>query len=311
MMGTPLIGALVELLRGSLSQPGWVTLDRGLVLQQSWHLGKWLLVTVLPVLLVMMGSALASNLMQVGFLLSPEALQPKLGRLDPLQGAKRIISMQALVKLAVSLGKLALLVGIAGMFIATALPSLLPLSAADPSRIMGAIRANVGTLAFQLAVALIVLALCDYLYQRWKHEKDLRMTKQEIRDEMKQMDGDPHIRARRREAHRKLTQSRELHAVKQADVVITNPTHYAIAIQYDPKKMPAPVVVAKGADLLAARIREMAREHNIPIIERKELARALYRDVKVGHAIPVEMYEVFVEIMAYVYRLTGRQPGAR
>ena len=134
------------------------------------------------------------------------------------------------------------------------------------------------------------------------------MTKQEIRDEMKNMEGDPLIRQRRRDAHRKLAQARELNQVRDADVVITNPTHIAVALKYDPDKTPAPKVVAKGKGEIAMRIREIAAKHGVPIIERRPLAQALYSNVKVGQIIPVEMYEVFVEIMAYVYRLSGRTP---
>ena len=134
------------------------------------------------------------------------------------------------------------------------------------------------------------------------------MSKQEVREEMKNMEGDPLIRQRRREAHRKFTQAGELEQVKHADVVITNPTEIAVALKYDPQRMAAPTVVAKGMHEIAARIRQIAAEHGVPIIERKPLARALYRDVKGGQQIPGEMYEVFVEIMAYVYHLSGRTP---
>src|SRR5262249_50432907 len=158
------------------------------------------------------------------------------------------------------------------------------------------------TLAFQLSSALVFLALLDFLFQRWRFEQDLRMTKQEIRDEMKEMEGDPLIRQRRREAHRKGAQARERQQGRTADRIVTNPTETAVALKYDPEKMPAPVIVAKGMGAIAARIRQIAAENRIPIIERKELARSLYRNVKVGHPIPVEMYQVFVEIMAYVYR---------
>ena len=134
------------------------------------------------------------------------------------------------------------------------------------------------------------------------------MTKQELREEMKKMEGDPLIRQRRKDAHRKLVQAREMHAVKDADLIITNPTQIAVALKYDPDTMTAPSVVAKGMGEIAARIRRLAAENGIPIIERKPLAQALYHDVKVGQAIPIEMYEVFVELMAYIYNITGRTP---
>jgi flagellar biosynthetic protein FlhB len=154
----------------------------------------------------------------------------------------------------------------------------------------------------------VALALLDYGFQFWKYEQDLRMTKQEVREELKEMEGDPQIRMRRRDAHRKLAEARQLKDVPKADVIVTNPTEIAVAIQYDPAKMPAPVVVAKGMGEIAAQIRRIAAEHRIPILERKPLARALYRQVKVGGVIPADMYDVFVEILAYVYRVTGRKP---
>ena len=265
-------------------------------------------VGVLPMLLLLAVAALAINLMQVGFLLAPGVLEPKLARINPVSGARRIVSLQAVVRLGASLAKLAVVVLLAGWSIASLLPSFIPLTFAEPLGILTQIESSLVKLAFQLALALSVLALLDLVFQGWKHEQDLRMSKQEVREEMKQLEGDPLIRQRRRDAHRKLALARELKQVEQADVVITNPTEIAVALKYDPEKMSAPVVVAKGMGELAGRIRRIAVEHGVPIIERKPLARALYRDVKAGHSIPIEMYEVFVEIMAYVYRITGRTP---
>ena len=166
-------------------------------------------------------------------------------------------------------------------------------------------------LAFEMAAALIVLGIIDYAFQRWKHTGDLRMRKQEVRDELKNFEGDPATRMRRRETHRKLAQTRELRQVPNADVIITNPTHIAVAIQFDPNTMNAPTVIAKGQGEIARRIRKIAASHEIPIIERKPLARALYQQVKIGQEIPLDMYEVFVEIMGYVYQISGNMPGAR
>ena len=161
-------------------------------------------------------------------------------------------------------------------------------------------------MSFRVALALMVLALLDYGYMWWKFQQDIMMTKEEVREEMKTMEGDPHIRQRRREAHRKLADARQVSQAKTADVVITNPTELAVAIKYDSAKMGAPVIVAKGGDLLAERIRRIAIENGIPIIEKKPLARALYFDVKVGQAVPAEFYEAIAEILAYVYRLSGK-----
>lgn len=300
--------AMAELMHASLQNAGVVQFDRGITLARFWDLAKLLAVNVLPILLAMAAAALALNLAQVGFLLAPEVIQPQLSRINPLDGAKRLLSMRALMKLAVSLGKLAVVVAVAGLSIYSMLPGFLGLLESSIGSIIQQIEKSVVVLAYQLSAALVTLAGLDFLFQRWKHEQDLRMTKHELREELKQMEGDPLIRQRRREAHRKLTQARELQQVQHADVVITNPTEIAVAIKYDPQTMPAPAVVAKGMGEIAARIRQIAIEHNVPIVERKPLARALYRDVKVGQSIPVEMYEVFVEIMAYVYRLTGRTP---
>lgn len=306
LLGSGLTQSMARLLHASLSGPSWLGIDADLALKQAWGLSEFLTASVLPFMLLIMMAAMFFCVVQVGFLVTPEVLQPKFSRLNPLEGAKRILSMRGLMKLAVSLGKLAVLVAISAWWISSELPSFLELSGAEPSRIMVVIGSSLVKLAFLLSLALLILGVLDFAFQKWKYEQDLRMTKQEIRDEMKNMEGDPLIRQRRRDAHRKLALARELGQVQDADVVITNPTEIAVAIKYDPDKMPAPAVVAKGKGEIAGRIRRIAIEHDIPIIERKPLAQALYRDVKVGQPVPIEMYEVFAEIMAYVYRLSGK-----
>src|SRR5690606_29923965 len=184
-------------------------------------------------------------------------IQPKLARLNPIDGAKRIFSVAALARLGASLFKTLITVAVATWSIGSILPGLLQLIQVTPGATLMHVEQSVVRLAFQLSSALVFLALLDFLFQKWRFEQDLRMTKQEVREEMKEMDGDPLIRQRRREAHRKLAQARELQQVRTADVVITNPTHLAVAIKYDPAKMPAPVVVAKGMGEIAARIREI------------------------------------------------------
>jgi flagellar biosynthetic protein FlhB len=322
--GLSMTRSMAEFMHSNLSRPFLTSIDPPTAIQLSTNVADFLGATVLPLMLMMAGSALALNLLQVGFMLNTESLQPKMSRINPLEGVKRIVSIRALVKLGVSLGKLIVLISIAVWFISSAVPELLhtldvewmPTDATTAGNsfretrfaalFLVSLRDLLGSLAFQLAAALVILALIDFAFQKWKHEQDLKMTKQEIRDEMKNMEGDPLIRQRRGDAHRKIAQARELNEVRDADVVITNPTHIAVALIYDPDKTPAPKVVAKGKGEIAMRIRQIAAEHSVTIIERKPLARALYANVKVGHIIPVEMYEVFVEIMAYVYRLTGR-----
>lgn len=295
----------------TLTTPVWVQMEPVKLVERCEDIVKLFLKGSLTMMLVLFVSAVMLNILQVGFLMSPDVLQIKWERLNPIEGAKRIISIRGLVKLGVSLGKICLLVLIAVWFSYLVFPNFLALMGAPPETILRDIFNATIELGILLALALIILGALDYGFQKWKHEKDLMMSKQEIREEMKSMEGDPLIRHRRREAHRKLAQSQELSQVETADVVITNPTHISIAIKYDPETMPAPVVVAKGAGEIAFQIRKIANEHGIPIIERKALARQMYRDVKTGQEIPFELYEVFVEIMAYVYNLTGKKmPGS-
>ena len=326
LFGDSLARSLGEMLATGLREPGPLDFDGGDALARFRALAGVLAASVVPVMLFMATAALLLNLGQVGFVVAPEAVQPKLARLNPLEGLKRIFSLRAVMRLAVSLAKLAIVVAIASWSIAALAPEFpamlggewqsLSAGAADAGfreravapGVFAGIRDATVQLAFWLALALFALGVADLGFQRWKHEQDLRMTKQEVREELKEMEGDPHIRQRRREAHRKLAEARELSRVPEADVVIANPTHIAVALKYDAAEHDAPVVVAKGRGAIAERIRRIAAEHGIPIIERRELARMLYRQVKVGRTIPVEMYEVFVEIMAYVYRLTGRRP---
>ncbi len=297
---------LAEIMRAYLSGPAMLTLDLGGVAKDTQDIINHVSGFLLPFFGLMFCAALAANIMQIGFLFTTKPLSLKWDRLNPIAGMKRIASISSLAKLGTSIGKVIVMVTIASLFISTNLPMLQGMATAEPDIILGVTGGKILELSFQLALAMLVIAILDFSFQKWKHEKDLKMTKQEVREEMKNMDGDPHMRQRRKEAHKKLAQAKEMNAVPSADVVVTNPTHISVALKYDPEKNPAPVVVAKGMGEIALRIREIARENNIPIIERKPLARALYRDIKVGQPISEDMYEVFVEIMAYVYRLAGK-----
>ncbi len=307
MAGGSTLKSLAEYLRMSITSASHLRYDNKIAEAHYGDLLSWAGQAVLPLLLAFAGAAMLLNILQIGFLFAPQILSPKWNHLNPMSGLQRIFSVRSTMKLVISLGKLALVVVIASAFVWYELPKFVLWMQAEPGTIAEGVNQSMAMLAFLLALSLVVLALLDFGFQKWKYQQDLMMTKQEVREEMKQMEGDPHIRQRRRETHRKMTQAREMQQVQDADVVITNPTHYSIAIQYDPDTMPAPKVIAKGVDDIALRIRRIAAENKIPIIERKELAQELYRTVKSGHFIPVEMYEVFVEIMAYVFRLTGRQ----
>ncbi len=301
--------AFVQLLRRTLQSDPLLQLDRQSAVALIWSIGITVAGSVVPLmLLVMLGSFLAS-VAQVGFLFSPEALQPKWERLNPLSGFQRLFSLQSAMRLVGSFIKIAAVAAVAYSYLASHQDEFQSLAQQDlPILLMTAGRSYC-ELGFSLAITLVSLAILDYGYQWWQHERDLRMSKQEIREESKEMDGNPQMRARRKEAHRKLAEARDVSQVPTADAVIVNPVHIAIAIKYDAEKMPAPIVVAKGKGDVAERIREIAAQHKIPIIERTALARSMYNLVKVGQPIPPDMYEVFVEILAYVYRLTGKKVG--
>ena len=308
LAGLPLIQSMGTLIEKSIEGARPRKIEPVAVQKHFETLFEYSLLDVAPFILILVTAAIFINIVQVGVMVTPDSLSPKLSRLNPIEGIKRLWSMRAVVRLLGSLAKLGIVVAVAGLFITWAFPTFLGLSDTGAVAILREIHGSLVRLAFQLALALFALALLDFGFQKWKHEQDLRMTKQEVREEMKQMEGDPHIRQRRRESHRKLAQAREVNRTKDADVVITNPTHIAVALKYDPATMFAPTVVAKGEGLLAQQIRRVAVEHGVPVIERKELARELYRTVRAGNPIPTDLYEVFVEIMAYVYRITGRRP---
>jgi flagellar biosynthetic protein FlhB len=309
ILGPGIFNNLGLLMQRSLSGPVALNIQPTDVVQIYNNIMQSTGLMILPFMATMFCVGVLANVMQVGFNLTTENLEIKWDRISPMAGFGRIFSIQNLMKLGVSIAKLTLLVIIVTLFFTSHMGEWEGLPSSDPSIILWYTSWKTFLLAIYIALTLFIIAIIDYGFQWWKHEQDLKMTKQEVRDEMKNMEGDPHIKHKRKEAHRKLAQARELSAVKSADVVITNPTHISVALKYDPKRYPAPVVVAKGQEHMALRIRELARENNIPIIERKPLARKLYAEIKVGQPIPVDMYEVFVEIMAYVYKLSGKKPS--
>lgn len=260
-----------------------------------------------PVALGTVCLAVLASVIQVGFLVSAKPLTPKLSKLSPLRGVQQLFSMRSAMRLVMSLGKVAVVATVAAVSIYFDLSKVMSLIQLEPAQAMAAAAGLVYWLAIRIAVVLLLLAILDYAYQKWQHEQDLRMTKQEVKEEFKRMEGDPLVKQRRAKVARQLAMQRISQAVPKADVVVTNPTHFAVALQYDGTTMRAPKVVAKGADFLALRIRQLAIANDVPIVERKELARALYRTVEVGQEIPAEQYAAVAEILAYVYRLSGRR----
>ncbi|MBS1792406.1 MAG: flagellar biosynthesis protein FlhB [Acidobacteria bacterium] len=264
--------------------------------------GKSLALLALPVLMVAFAAIVAGNFAQGGLAFSGEALIPKADKFNPAKNIKRIFGLDSVVNLLKSLIKLALIAtvayGVLGPVVETA-PTLVNAPLQTVAARLGETLYN---LAFRCGAVLLVIACADYGYAWYKHEKSLRMSKQEIRDEFKEQEGDPMIKGQRRRAARELVQKRSIAEVPKATVVVTNPTHFAVALRYDREKDAAPVVVAKGADLLAAKIRQIARENEVPLVENPPLARALYRAVEPNDIIPAEFFGAVAEILAFVYR---------
>lgn len=304
--GGDLSRGLLDILHASLSGEAWVRLDEGQITAHSWKLAGALATGLVPLLAVLVLAAIASGVLQAGFHLTPEAIQPNWGRLNPLSGVGRVFSLQGAMRVVASLFKMLILGLVVLSFLSSELPKLMATASLDLGPIARLSSESLLTLSFQLALSLVILAGLDYGYQFWQFEQNLKMTKQELRDELRMMEGDPQLKHRRREIHRKLADSRQMQRAKDATVMITNPTHITVALKYVPDKLDAPLVVAKGMGPLAQRLREIAAERGIPIVEKKPLARALYQ-VKVGHAVPVELYAAVAEIIAYVMRLSGKK----
>lgn len=262
---------------------------------------------VLPLLLLILVVSLAVSIVQTGGALVWGRLTPKLDALNPANGVKRLFSSDALQRLGLGLLKLLIVGVVAWQAASEYLPRLLGAAGLGPMGILHLGSDATYSLGLRLGLVLLIVGLIDFFIQRWRVERSLRMTKQEVRDEMKNMDGDPHIKQRRRQLQARLALQRLQLDVPKANVVVTNPTEYAVALRYDEKSMAAPLVVAKGKDWLALRIRQIADRHNVPIVERPPLARALYAQVGVGEQISPRFYRAVAELLAYVQRLGAQR----
>ena len=271
---------------------------------------EYLISILIPIFLPIVAAAVVANIAQVGFEMHGQPLQPKLSKLNPISGMKKIVSLKSMVELVKSMFKIVIVGGVAYVIVEKEMhyfPSLMQQSVVDILLFIASVTFKI---FFFVCLVLIFLAALDYVYQRWQHEKSLKMTKQEIKDERKQTEGDPKIKARIRSIQLEMAQRRMMEAIPEADVVITNPTHLALAIKFDAKEMIAPTVLAKGSGFIAERIKEVAREHNVPIVEDKPLAQTMFKLVEIGDFIPVELYRALAEVLAYVYRLKGQYASA-
>ncbi|ANU26710.1 flagellar biosynthesis protein FlhB [Planococcus versutus] len=261
---------------------------------------------MLPIMLVGMVFGFLGNFIQVGVIFTSDPIMAKFERLDPIKGAKRIFSMRALVELGKSLLKIAIIGGAAFGVLWVAKDELFTLS----QKSIGYSFSFIGSLVFQMGLIagliLLSLSILDYIYQKYEFEKGIKMSKQDIKDEYKKAEGDPLIKSKIKDKQRQMSMNRMIQDLPSADVLITNPTHYAIAIKYDAETMEAPVIIAMGKDHLALKIKEKAKEFGIVTMENKPLARALYAQVEVGDVVPEELFLAVAEVLAYIYRLKGK-----
>lgn len=273
-------------------------------------LALWTGQLVAPIVLALLLAGLVVTVAQTGLLLTFEPLKPNLGRLNVVAGFGRLFARRtALVDLAKALVKLLIVGFVVWKTVEDRLPLLVNLALVRVEAGLTQLAGVALEIFLKVVLALLVLAIIDYVIQRREHERSLRMTKQEVKEEHKQSEGDPTVKQRLKRQMRALAQRRMMQRVPRADVVITNPTHLAVALAYEPARALAPVVVAKGADSLAARIKEVARAHGVPVVENKPLAQALYRSVELDQQIPVALYQAVAEVLAFVYALKRRQPA--
>ena len=250
--------------------------------------------------------AFVTNLIQVKWKPTTKPLQPKFNKLSPISGFKRMFSVNSLVELVKSLLKIGLIGYVVYSYLRDNMPPLFLFY--DMSLNQGLLQVGQLVIALGIRISLfyMIIALADYIYQRVKFKKDMKMTKQEVKDEYKNQEGDPQIKSKQRQRMQEASRRRMMQQLPQADVVITNPTHYAVAIKYDPELYDAPYVVAKGADYLAQKIKETAKANRIEIVENKPLARMLYANVDIGSVVPPELYQAVAEVLAFVYHLQGK-----
>lgn len=254
-------------------------------------------------------AGVGSGLLQTGLVSAPNLLSPDFSRIDPLSGAKRVFSRRALVEMVKALAKVAVvgyfaLQGVRGDF-----ARLMSLGEMRIGAAAGVVLAIASGMMVRAAVSLVVIGGLDYLYQFYEFEMGIRMTKQELKEEAKETEGRPEVKSKIKERQRQMARKRMMAQVPKADVVVTNPTHFAVALKYDPNLAAAPICLAKGADFVAAKIREIARQNHIPMVENPPLAQALYHTVEVGRTISSDLYRAVAEVLAFVYRLKGRVPA--
>lgn len=265
--------------------------------------GSGVVFAVLVVFAVAFVVGIVANIAQFGFLFTFQSIKPSFGKLNPINGFKTLLSKRSLVQLAKQLLKLFAVAIILYSVISSHLDIFAQVGRMEPSSFMNVLAGLIFEVSWKFGMLLVVVGLIDYAYERWQLEQNLKMSKHEVKDEFRQAEGNPEAKAAMKRRQREMSRRRMMQAVPRATVVVTNPTHFAVALEWDDVGMEAPVVVAKGADLIAKRIRDIAREHNIPIMENPPLARTLYERVELDQAIPPNLYAGVAQVIAFVYQL--------
>ena len=260
----------------------------------------------LPIGLLIMVFGIIGNLIQTGLMFVGEGLKPQISKLNPINGFKNMFSLKALGNLVKSIVIIVVLFNIGYSFLEKNFEGIIKSGDIYLPFLLDTIIELIKGLLGRICLAVVVIAIIDYVYQRYTHNKELKMTKQEVKEEYKQMEGDPHIKGKIKQKQREMANQRMMQSVPSAAVIVTNPTHISIAIRYERGKDTTPVVVAKGADNIAFKIREIAKEHDIPIIENKPLARLIYKEVEINQEIPEEMYQAVAEVLVAVYKIKNK-----
>ncbi|MDZ4200590.1 MAG: flagellar biosynthesis protein FlhB [Gallionella sp.] len=311
-LGSSITQQMVNMLRDGLTLDKEVAFNTQLLIPRLFDLSMSMLITFSPLLLAVMLAAAFSPLLLNGWLFSTEALQPQFSRMNPITGIGRMFSTHSLIELAKAIGKSVIVGGVGAWVVWHNMEEVMTLSSQSPSVAIAEMGHLIGLSFMAIVGAMLLIVMIDVPFQLWDHNKKLMMTKEEVRQEHKETEGDPMVKGRIRSLQREAARRRMMAAIPTADVVVTNPTHYAVALKYSDKGMRAPTVVAKGSHLLAQRIREIAQEHHVPILEAPPLARALHKHTELGDSIPEALYTAVAEVLAYVYQLRRyeKQGGA-
>lgn len=307
MLGLYVFGGYVydlitNMMRHIWSSMAYLQLDFGGTQDLSAFLWQSYLKAVMPIWAMVFAAAVLANVLQVGFMMTLKKLKPDLKKINPIEGMKKFVSMRMLVELFKNLGKMGVMAGVTYYTLKQEWPNLPQLGGLTVPEILSYIISVCFKLFWRAIAAMFILAILDWAYQKYDFEKNLKMSKQEIKDEFKQTEGDPQVKSRIRSLQREQARGRMMTDVPEADVVLTNPTRLAVALAYKVGEMEAPKVLAKGANKVAEKIKNIARENNVPVIEDKPLAQALYKSVDVGESIPADLYEAVAAVLAHVYR---------